>query len=292
LTNSPVEKIKFEDIEFFIKRDDLLDEELSGNKARKLYSHYISDSTKDKNTLISFGGNQSNLMYSLAAFAKKMDLNFIYFLKPLPKTIKSNPTGNFLEAIKLGMKYIEIPHNKWQNFVEKLKTTPYKDSTLLIMQGALQKDAQYGVKILAKECDDFFEKNSISNGKIFLPSGTGATALYLQKYSSHQVYTTACIGDSEYLISQFRELESDEKNYPIILDTQKKYHFGKLYKEFYEVWQEFYKATSIEFDLLYDPKALLILKGQKELFKENLLYIHCGGIKGNQSMIDRYENRK
>ena len=37
--NSPVSKILYNDYELFIKRDDLLDKDFSGNKARKF--HYF-----------------------------------------------------------------------------------------------------------------------------------------------------------------------------------------------------------------------------------------------------------
>ena len=36
-SNSPTEKINFNNHEIFVKRDDLLDLDFSGNKARKFY---------------------------------------------------------------------------------------------------------------------------------------------------------------------------------------------------------------------------------------------------------------
>jgi len=45
-------------------------------------------------------------------------------------------------------------------------------------------------------------------------------------------------------------------------------------------------ACGIEFDLLYAPgmwKALL------EQTSEDILYIHSGGVTGNESMLKRYE---
>ena len=40
-TNSPIEKINFNNKNFFIKRDDLLNKDFSGNKARKFYYFLI-----------------------------------------------------------------------------------------------------------------------------------------------------------------------------------------------------------------------------------------------------------
>ncbi len=92
-----------------------------------------------------------------------------------------------------------------------------------------------------------------------LPSGTGTTALFLQKNLPFEVFTVACVGGSEYLKKQFFHLEKEEKYHPKIIQMPKKYHFGKLYKEFYEIWKELKAETKIEFDLLYDPLGFLAL---------------------------------
>ena len=289
LRNSPINFIKYKDLNFYLKRDDLLDKDLSGNKARKLYSIYIQDLSSYK-TLISFGGNQSNLMYSLSVFCKQRGLKYIYFAKKLSKYLENNLNGNLKESLNNNMNLIQIEHKEWESFIEKLNKTKLKKNVIFIHQGGLQKEAELGVKILADEINTFFKSKNIEKGKIFLPSGTGATSLYLQKHIiSHQVYTTACVGSSEYLEKQFAKLEKDSLNYPIILETSKKYHFGKLYQEFLDLHIDIKNKTGIEFDMLYDSKGLIAVLEHKEIFKNgDFIYIHCGGILGNNSMIDRY----
>ena len=97
--------------------------------------------------------------------------------------------------------------------------------------------------------------------------------------------------DIEYLKKQFLELESDEKYHPNILTLEKKHHFGKLYKENYEIWLKLYKDINIEFDLLYDPLGWRVFLANEELFLKPCLYIHQGGILGNESMLPRYERK-
>ena len=159
--------------------------------------------------------------------------------------------------------------------------------TLFISEGGAIKEAQYGIKVLADEIIQWTSEQKIKNLNIFLPSGTGTTALFLQKFLPFKVYTCACVGDEKYLQYQFEQLESQK--FPIIVSTPKKYHFGKLYKENYYIWQELLDKTGIEFDLLYDPI------GWNNLMQSNLiqkataiLYIHQGGIIGNETMIKRY----
>ena len=175
MTDSPIDLIQYKDLEFFVKRDDLLDFDLSGNKARKLYATYIED-LSSKKTLIAFGGNQSNLMYSLSAFCKQRDMKYIYFAKKLSKQLKNNIDGNLKGALDNGMKLIQVEHQKWHNFIEKLKNTNLRDNTIFIHQGGLQKEAELGLKILAEELNDFFETK---NNYCKTVKGTGFLKYYL-----------------------------------------------------------------------------------------------------------------
>jgi 1-aminocyclopropane-1-carboxylate deaminase len=53
-TNSPIQKITFNNQKYFVKRDDLLNSDFSGNKARKFYYYLINDFPKIKK-VVSFG---------------------------------------------------------------------------------------------------------------------------------------------------------------------------------------------------------------------------------------------
>ena len=115
-------------------------------------------------------------------------------------------------------------------------------------------------EILANEIKSWAKEQNIEDKrlKVLLPSGTGTTALYLQKFLPFELFTCSCVGDDEYLKKQFLDLE--EKNHPKILKKEKKYHFGKLYFEFYLKHLELKEQTNIEFDLLYDSYRLSMMK--------------------------------
>ena len=66
LNHSPITKHKFEGIEFFLKRDDMLHPQFSGNKARK-FMYLLQNEQPQIKTLISYGSPQANSLYSLAA---------------------------------------------------------------------------------------------------------------------------------------------------------------------------------------------------------------------------------
>ncbi len=278
LQNSPVEKIQFNDYEYFIKRDDLLNKDFSGNKARKFYYYLINDFPNIKK-IVSYGSAQSNAMYSLSVLSKLKSWSFEYYVDHVPTYLKENPAGNYKEAL-----------NNEAKIIEQKVPSKFDDETLFISEGGAVNEAKVGIEKLANEIKSWAEKNDIKNLKVFLPSGTGTTALFLQKYLPFEVLTCACVGDETYLQKQFELLEKD--NFPTILKREKKYHFGKLYKEFYEVHHELLNQTNIEFDLLYDSLGWIVFQNYlKENYDKNYkyMYIHQGGILGNISMLQRYK---
>ena len=280
-TNSKTSEIFLNNQRYFVKRDDLLHSDFSGNKARKFY-YFLKNNLQGIEKIISHGSNQSNAMYSLSVLCKLKNLNFDYYVSHLPDILSKNPNGNYKESIKNGMNLIigEVPQN-------------FKENELFISEGGAVKEASFGIEILANEIKYWAKEQNFEDKKlkIFLPSGTGTTALYLQKFLPFEVFTCSCVGDDKYLKEQFLALE--EKNHPKILKKIKKYHFGKLYIEFYLKHLELLKQTNIEFDLLYDSLGWIVF----EEFVKNLenkdgyifLYIHQGGVLGNKTMIERYK---
>ncbi len=251
----------------------MLDEHFSGNKARKFY-YYLQHDFPHISNIVSHGSAQSNAMYSLSVLAKLRGWKFDYYVDHIASYLQENPHGNFLAACQNGMHL-------------HTETMPayYHDNTLFIPEGGRQRESEEGIKRLAAEINDHYRGKLID---IFLPSGTGTTALYLQKHTDFKVYTTPCVGDGAYLSQQFFELEKDRAKHPLILNTEKKYHFGKLYREFFEIWIKLKQETGIAFDLLYDPKGWLTLLTHQSIFQNDILYIHQGGLLGNESMLKRY----
>ncbi|MCF6173021.1 MAG: 1-aminocyclopropane-1-carboxylate deaminase/D-cysteine desulfhydrase [Campylobacteraceae bacterium] len=281
-TPSPFEKHKFKDEIFFIKRDDLLHTDFSGNKARK-FEYFLLNDFPEIKKVVSYGSNQSNAMYSLSVLAILKKWKFIYFCDHLPSFLMQSPNGNYKYALKNGMKiFLSKDRQKDANCLKDSKT-------LIIQEGGRQKEAEIGIKKLAFELIEDIKKQNIKNPYLFLPSGTGTTALFLQKYLPFQVYTCSTVGSDEYLKEQWKML--DEENYPVILSSKKKYHYGKLYLEAYKIWKELKEELGVEFDLLYDPIGWLKFLENKNKLKGTLIYIHQGGIKGNESMKARYERK-
>jgi 1-aminocyclopropane-1-carboxylate deaminase len=320
--NSPIEKIKFRGFDFYIKRDDLLDiqyqgksEEVvdqdwmsanafSGNKARKLFSYLQGDWSYIKR-LVSYGSAQSNMLFSLSVLAQLKGWKFEFYVDHISQHLKNNPCGNYAAALAQGAEIIELPPAA----LDGSKSSPgdwaesrsHLPDTLFIPEGGRHSASEAGIQYLAKELEQWAIENSVKNPRVMLPSGTGTTALYLQKHLPFSVLTCACVGGEEYLRQQFNQLSENSDHHPKILSqpigqssTARKFHFGKLYPEFMEIWLQLREETGITFDLLYDPLgwlSLLSFLSSEKHDRQDVIYLHQGGLLGNESMLPRYERK-
>ena len=160
--------------------------------------------------------------------------------------------------------------------------------SLFINEGVWQPQAEAGFISQARQIECWAD----AEGKtvdIFLPSGTGTSAAFLAKHVKFDVYTCPCVGDADYLKSEIEALTPNSK--VRILQPPKKYHFGDLKPELYQIWREVCEQTGIEFELIYDPVGFLTMSANTGAFKNEILYIHQGGALGNISQKLRYERK-
>lgn len=311
LSESPIEKVTIEQHNIYVKRDDLLNPYFSGNKARK-FAYYLQHNVNHVTKIVSYGSIQANSLYSLAALAQLKGWQLNYYVNRIPAWLKNSTIGNYGQAIALGANIIEVEDNltaKANNNAYNLdhymhdmaKTLPA--NSLFIPEGGRSEYACIGVYKLAQEIFDyctlhkFFEQHTHIH--IMLPSGTGTTALFLQTwFSTHnipvKVLTCVCVGDENYLKQQFYQLNTDSTQWPTILPQRKKFHFGKLNKDLFMMWERLYVKTGIEFELLYDPvgwQCLLDHLAKNINNSTATFYIHQGGIVGNQTMLSRYKRK-
>ncbi|MDF0534889.1 pyridoxal-phosphate dependent enzyme [Shewanella sp. A32] len=298
LAQTPVQHIEFDGYDFYVKRDDLLHPEFSGNKARK-FRYFLDHGFPDIQLLIGYGSAQANSLYSMAALAKLKGWQLHFYVDHLPQWLVQRPLGNYRAARLLGAEILAVANQLSGLSMEQYlaqQVLAGTTNTLFVPEGGRCRAAEYGVRLLAQEIQQWSEQQKVEGLKVFLPSGTGTTALYLAKYfheinSDIEVLTCAVVGGDHYLLQQFAGLSDDRRCYPSVITPTKKYHFGKLYREFYQIWQQLNK-TGITFELLYDPLGWLMLLNYKRQHPQRpIMYIHQGGLLGNESMLPRYARK-
>ncbi|MDQ6969239.1 MAG: pyridoxal-phosphate dependent enzyme [Mariprofundus sp.] len=289
MPQSIVERFIFQDREFFVKRDDLIDPLFSGNKYRKLYS-LIHCPAAQYQAIISYGGTQSNAMLSIAALCQRKGWQFHYTTKTVPERIKAAPDGNLALALKLGMQLHSVDHADYQHVVEALHSDT-KASHLLLPQGAADPIAEAGIAQLAQEIRQWQGQNAVQKLHLITPSGTGTTAFYLARaLPDADVLSTACVGDKAYLISQMSHLGAIPENLHMLENNKKKFHFAKPYPELLSIYHDL-KQAGIEFDLLYGCPMWFALLQHAHNITGTILYVHSGGLPGNETMLARYRHK-
>ncbi|MEZ9593689.1 pyridoxal-phosphate dependent enzyme [Shewanella sp. 10N.261.52.F9] len=298
--NSPVESIEFNGRHIFVKRDDLLSETFSGNKARK-FAYFLENEFPGKSVLIGHGSPVANSLYSMSALAKLKGVQLEFYVDHIAEQVINSTVGNYAAAVANGANIIDISKmadRQERSVIEYIeqKVLPERDDCLFVPEGGRCEYARYGVHHLAQEIITWSQAHNLLQLSVFLPSGTGTTAVFLNEYFVQhapgiQVFTCACVGDRQYLKQQFNLLVSDASMHPHIVELDKKYHFGKLYRPFYNMYYKLL-MTGIEFELLYDPLGWMCVEKLLDSgLEQPMLYIHQGGLLGNATMLPRYQRK-
>jgi len=249
------------------------------------------------------------MLYSLAVLAKIKGWQLDFYVGRIPENLKENPRGNYGAALSVGANIKCVPREQGQSefkveqFLQDVVLAETPD-TLFVPLGGAGLEAEAGLKVLAEQISLKVTENNLQNPKLMLPSGTGATAFYLQKHLPFEVLTCACVGSEEYLKAQFCEF-ADSNARPTILPSllgeggrARKFQFGKLYPEFFDLWEALKRETGIVFELLYDPLGWMHMQayvGQHQAGKTgvplDMIYLHQGGQLGNETMLQRYARK-
>ena len=286
-TPTPVEPFRFGGRVFYVKRDDLSHPLLSGNKFRKLYK-LIHSPSEAIDRIVSYGGTQSNAMLSIAALSHIKGWRFEYTSKSVPARIRQTPEGNLRYALELGMQLHEVHPLEYEQAVERVLTLQNEETrTVVLPQGGADPAAGEGITVLAEEIKAWQKETGIATLTVATPSGTGTTAAYLARsLETCTVVTVPSVGDATYLRQQIGKLMPFPENLKI-LSTEKCYRFAAPHIDLLKTYEAL-KAAGIIFDLLYAPVMWKALLEYADKVQGEILYVHSGGVLGNDTMLERY----
>lgn len=267
----------------FIKRDDLLHPDVSGNKWRKL-KYNIQEAKKQKfRKLLTFGGAHSNHIAATAAAGKIFNLHTIGIIRgeELAQAKQLNHTLHFAQSCGMQLHYISRKAYKEKEttfFIEKLKEQ--FGAFYLLPEGGTNHLAVKGCEEIVTELDTHFDY-------ICTAVGTGGTISGIVKASSP---TQNIIGFSAlkgtFQVSEIRKYTS--KTNVTLLDDYCMGGYAKVTPELIQFMNTFKNNTNIVLDPVYTGKMMYgiydMMKQQK--FKKNsrILAIHTGGLQGIKGM--------
>ena len=291
-TAIPIVEIPLErNIRLFIKREDLIHPEISGNKYWKLFyniRHYLEQDPTDP-LIITFGGAFSNHIAAVAALGRDLGIRTLGMIRgeELEYKWQENPTLQF--AHENGMNFHFVSREEYRNkaSLTQILEKEFPDA-LIIPEGGTNKTAVEGIRHMLNNETKSFDY-------LCTAVGTGGTAAGISKHAEqHQKVLGFKVVDDDSLKGSILGL-SGKNNFELIEAHEGGY--GKISDEIIRFINEFSETYGIQLDPIYTGK---MMKGIFELIKEDffaentsILAFHTGGLQGiaGANTLLRKQNR-
>lgn len=285
--NEPIWEFKDSNCSLFLKREDLLHPEVSGNKFRKLKYNLQEAKDQGKRLLLTFGGAFSNHISAVAAAGKITGFNTIGIIrgeelgKDPQRTLRENPTLRFAASQGMQLRFISRDQYRKKDqgdYLEELRNR-FGDFYLL---------PEGGTNALAiKGCQEILSESDRDFDFVCCPVGTGGTISGIINSTGDSQKTLGFPAlKGGFLSAEIAGLTS-KTNWELVED----YHFGgyaKISSELILFINEFQQKTNIALDPVYTGKMIFGIFDMMErsAFPENsrILAIHTGGLQGISGM--------
>lgn len=296
---SPLEKIELEifqhyGVDVYVKRDDLIDPIISGNKWRKLKFNVLNAKKLGYQGILSFGGAYSNHIHALAFAGKQAELKTIGIIRGEPH-YQNNTT--LTDAKRWGMELVFVDRQTYrqrhdEHYLTQLQRQ-YPDY-FIVPEGGSNPLALPGVGEIIKELN---QQNTFHH--LLVPVGSGGTlaGLIQADNNRHNILGIAVLKQADYLQAEIKQLlanSADNKQQYRNWQLLTQFHgggYGKFSQQAAEqIWQ-FNQQTGILFEPIYSGKMLLAFLSllTQGYFKrgEKVVLIHTGGLQGIKGLIEQ-----
>ncbi|WP_432708484.1 1-aminocyclopropane-1-carboxylate deaminase/D-cysteine desulfhydrase [Pedobacter sp.] len=276
--NSPLQQLSdYDALRLWVKRDDLIDPYISGNKWRKL-KYLIQKAIRlNKLHLVTFGGAYSNHLVATAAAAARSGFRATAF-------VRGEPVDNeMLLLCKLyGMKLIFTNREEYKNKAALFQSF-FKDDpeAFFIDEGGASAEA-------VKGCAEILDELPPDIDHLFCAAGTGTTAAGLlkgikQRKLKTQLHVVPVLRGGDFIANEIYHYTQDVEQLHLHTD----YHFGgyaKTQPELLNFMKAFIAREGILIDPVYTAKmfyAIYDLAGKNYFHKEEkIVALHTGGLLG------------
>jgi 1-aminocyclopropane-1-carboxylate deaminase len=272
-------------VNLYIKRDDLIHPDITGNKWRKLKYNLIEARKTGFDTLLTFGGAFSNHICATAVAGKIFDFKTIGIIRGHELTPMSN---NSLMYAKLnGMDLIFLPRLDY-SFKDKI-TREYRKDHYVLPEGGTN---ELAVKGVIEMVDEIYAQ--INPDYICCAVGTGGTfaGVINGLRGNTKALGVLVLKDSRSLVKNaITKLISTPREFEL---NETDYHFGNYAKttpELITFIKEFEQRNpTIQLEQVYTGKMMYGIYDmiQQDKFKENtnIVVVHTGGMQGRMKELD------
>ncbi len=300
LSNSIIQELNIESlnkrgIRVLVKRDDLIHNEVSGNKWRKLKYNVELCKSRKKEGILTFGGAFSNHLLATAAACHKIGLQSIGLVRGNELNKNSNET--LQNCSKLGMKLVFLPRSEYKLRYEKAFIESVSidyPNYHIVPEGGANYHGMIGCQEILKEIEEEVDH-------VFVAQGTSTTSCGLamalnENQTLHAVPVLKKYDSIGEMTNLFRGSGMDEESIKPMLQKVKvydQYHFGgygKYTEGLLLFINEFYKKHQLKLDPIYTGKvmfALLDIIQDQSFENSTVIFIHTGGLQGIKGIEKR-----
>lgn len=289
--NQPVNIALPDGIKLAIKREDLLNPWISGNKFRKLKYNIAQAKHEGKDKLLTFGGAFSNHIAASAAAGKEYGFATIGIIRgeELVDKVGENPTLSFARDCGMELKFVSREDYKYKSdpaFIERLREA--YGNFYLVPEGGTN-------ELAVKGCEEILDAADAGFTYIACAVGTGGTIAGIAKSVQPGQKVMGFPALKGKGLQHDIAAMAPNDNWELITD----YHFGgygKVSEELIAFINGFFEKTGIPLDPVYTGKMVfgVIDLVKKGYFPENsnILLIHTGGLQGIAGMNKELVRKK
>jgi len=279
-----------------IKRDDLIDPIVSGNKSRKLKFNLTHAKTHGYKGILSFGGAYSNHIHALAYACKTHDLQAIGIIRG-ETHYANNCTLSQAKQWGMTLQFVDrLTYRLRSNKAYLQQLRQQFPEYFIVPEGGSNALALLGI---AEICHEINENEQYDT--LMTPVGSAGTisGLIIGDKCQHNILGIAVLKQQDYLQEEVRNLLNNAEpdyeyeshdNWQILAN----YHGGgyaKFSQPGLQKIQDFSLITQVPFEPIYSGKMVLALLDlvEKGYFKQGhrIMLLHTGGLQGLKGLIEQ-----
>ncbi|WP_027379715.1 1-aminocyclopropane-1-carboxylate deaminase/D-cysteine desulfhydrase [Chryseobacterium daeguense] len=280
----PTQKIPIQEIpinkkvKLFIKREDLIHPQISGNKYWKLFfniNNYLAKN-HERPYIITFGGAFSNHISAVSAVGNLAKIQTLGIIRgeELRDKWRDNPTLLFAKRNGMNLQFVTREEYRHKEKLTEFLKNEFPNA-LVIPEGGTNEDAVGGVKMmLNNETKDF--------NYLCTAVGTGGTVAGISKFcEDNQKVIGFKVVNDDSLENRIRELTL--KNNCNLIDSDFG-GYGKIKDENIRFINDFKEKFGVPLEPIYTGKMMqkVFELIDEDYFPENsrILCFHTGGLQG------------
>lgn len=269
-------------VELFVKRDDLIHPEISGNKIRKLYKNLCEAIQQDCAQIVTYGGAYSNHLLATAAAGKELGIPVLGKVRGEELNVQSNAMLSKCHSLGMDLRFLTR-----SAFAEEKHQTGKVEfegkSCWVIPEGGANAQGIKGCTEIVPELHETYDYYVVAQGTC-----TTSLGLLLSIPESAKLIVIPVLKGFD-VRKEMRMLLNDDVLFDkhqsklIIWDEYHHGGYGKTSVSLDSFISEFHSLNSFHIEPVYTGKVFYALKneiseGNPMFKKKSVLVVHTGGV--------------